>query len=331
MSIPFLIPPKVEIFQEPQVGGDLRLKNLVRPYQGQRAYMGLVGVPFDTAIVLGGGRAGSRGGPTAVREALKRYGVAYNLEKDIDLSDLQLVDFGDVEVVEEDVVETHRRVRAVVKKIHEIGVIPLTIGGGHDLAYPTGLALAAGVAGRVGGINVDAHLDVREVIEGRITSGTPFRRLLEESRGRVLPAAFVEVGAQGDVNARCHVDYLKERGSTIVPLEQVNAEGAGAVMIRALEIASRETEVLFFSLDIDAVAQAFAPGCSAPGPRGLTPQQVWEMAFLAGSHPQVRSMDLVEINPRYDVDGRTARLGISLILAFLCGLKTRIFGKRLKR
>lgn len=341
MSIPFVKSPEIQVYEEQRDPRDLRLKNLIRPYQGQKADLGLLGAPFDGGVVLGGGRAGAREGPAAIRKALQRYGTAYNLERDVDLSDLMLVDFGDLEVAEGTVAEVHGRLQAVVEGILETGAIPMVIGGGHDLAYPDVSALAKslsdkdgalslkkglplGVTGRspkVGGINIDAHLDVREVVGGRITSGTPFRRVLEELKDQVLPAAFVEIGTQGDVNSWYYVQYLKGKGSTIFPLEQVNRQGAEAIMTQALEIASTGTDALFLSVDIDAIAQAFAPGCSAPTPRGLTPQQVWEMVFLAGAHPQVRLMDLMEINPQYDVDDRTARLGVSILLAFLCGYK----------
>lgn len=361
MPIPFVKSPEVQIYEEQKDPRDLRLKNLIQPYQGQKADLGLLGVPFDGGVILGGGRAGAREGPTAVRKALKRYGTAYNLEKGVDLSDLVLVDFGDLAMAVGTGAEVHRRLQAAVEGILEIGTLPLVIGGGHDLTYPDVAALArnlsdpggrrgsfrgeedprAAGAGaerspfrgegpaevmsespKVGGINIDAHLDVREVVEGRITSGTPFRRVLEELGDRVLPSAFVEVGAQGDVSSWHYVQYLKGKGSALFPLEQVNRQGAEATMAQALEIAATGTDALFLSVDIDAIAQAFAPGCSAPSPRGLTPQQVWEMVFLAGTHPQVRLMDLMEINPQYDVDDRTARLGASILLAFLCGYKS---------
>ncbi|MBI1987800.1 MAG: agmatinase family protein [Nitrospinae bacterium] len=350
MSIPFVKSPEIQVYEEQRDPRDLRLKNLIRPYQGQKADLGLLGAPFDGGVVLGGGRAGAREGPAAVRKALKRYGTAYNLEREVDLSDLVLVDFGDLEVPEGMAAEVYRRLQAAVEGILETGAIPLVIGGGHDLAYADVSALvkslstrngvpslkggditrwggnlpaAAGGSPKVGGINIDAHLDVREVVEGRITSGTPFRRVLEELKDQVLPTSFLEIGAQGDVSSWHYVQYLKGKGSAIFPLEQVNRQGAGATMAQALEIASTETDALFLSVDIDAIAQAFAPGCSAPTPRGLTPQQVWEMVFLAGAHPQVRLMDLMEINPKYDVDDRTARLGVSILLAFLCGYKSR--------
>ena len=65
---------------------------------------------------------------------------------------------------------------------------PLCIGGGHDLALPCDHRLSRAAGRAVGGINFDAHLDVRE----RVGSGMAFRRLIDgghswlrvRSRGR---------------------------------------------------------------------------------------------------------------------------------------------------
>src|SRR5205807_6828629 len=99
--------------------------------------------------------------------------------------------------------------------------------------------------------------------------------------------------------------------------------GADAVMARALETAGRDVDALFVSLDIDSAAQAFAPGCSAPSPDGFAPDDLIAITFAAGRHPKTRYFDVVEINPNFDVDSRTARLGAAILLAFLSGYAAR--------
>jgi len=60
-----------------------------------------------------------------------------------------------------------------------------------------------------------------------------------------------------------------------------------------------------------------------PDGRGFNPQQIREIAFLAGASKAVKLVDIVEINPEFDVDDRTARLGASIIISFLNGYRTR--------
>jgi formiminoglutamase len=174
----------------------------------------------------------------------------------------------------------------------------------------------------MGGVNVDAHLDVRDYPGGAMSSGMPYRRLLEEVAA-FRGDRFVELGIQGFTSAAAHADYLRARGGTILSLREARQAGSGTAMDRALEIAGGEVEALFVSIDIDSAAQAFAPGCSAPNPDGFSPAELIEIAFAAGCHPRTRYFDLMEINPDFDLDHRTARLGAALLLAFLCGYAAR--------
>jgi arginase family enzyme len=77
------------------------------------------------------------------------------------------------------------------------------------------------------------------------------------------------------------------------------------------------------SFDLDAVDQAFAPGVSAPAPRGLRPDLWLRAAFLAGRTPAVTSADVVELCPRLDRDEQTARLAALTAWEILRGLAAR--------
>ena len=310
---------------------DPRLKQQLGPWEGERADAVIVGVPFDHGVNLNNGRPGAAGGPEALRQALRRFGTAYDLENDIDFSALSLGDAGDAVVVPEDVDATHTEVTHAVRRILDVGAVPLVVGGGNDATFASVRALvehvsterggSAGATGAVGGINVDAHFDVREVVDGRVTSGTPFRKILDELG--VRGEHFVELGAHAHVNSKAHRDYLIERGASIFPLGRLRAEGVEAVTRRALARLAASTDASFVSVDIDVFGAAFAPGVSAPGTHGLHPEEGRAIAFAAGADPNVRLFELMELNPRFDIDERTARLGAMLLCAFLAGLATR--------
>ncbi|HEY9206778.1 MAG TPA: agmatinase family protein [Candidatus Methanoperedens sp.] len=316
----FLQKPQVQIYEPQQDPNDLRLKNIIMPGSMDRpAEIGIIGVPFDKAVSLGGGRAGSRLAPNAVRKALKKYGTTFNIEQKIDISDLNIVDFGDVAVTE-DIAETHERITATVNQLLEKGILPIVIGGGHDISIGTIRALSEFHSGKIGGINIDAHFDVRDIIDNRITSGTPFRKLLDMEL--LKGENFVEMGAHGNLNSRIYHDYLISRKVSIFTLSET-AAGISTIMEKALKIAGSNTRAAFVSIDIDSVAQCFAPGSSAPDAWGFNPEQIRELGFLAGASKAVKLLDIVEINPEFDVDNRTARLGASIIISFLNGFKMR--------
>lgn len=74
-----------------------------------------------------------------------------------------------------------------------VGGIPFVIGGGNDQSYPNACGLIRAMKEKqsegkhkVGVINIDAHLDVRPLKEGKVHSGSPFRLLLENSKSNLF-------------------------------------------------------------------------------------------------------------------------------------------------
>jgi formiminoglutamase len=80
---------------------------------------------------------------------------------------------------------------------------------------------------------------------------------------------------------------------------------------------------VYVTLDADAVRAADVPGVSAPNPVGLEGAEVAAWARLAGQSPAVASFDVVEINPRHDRDGQSARWAALVVWNFLVGLARR--------
>jgi formimidoylglutamase len=321
MQLPHTQPAKIQ-FDEKPVQNDLRLRHLIRPYQGGPVQVGLLGAPSDAGVVQGGGRGGAALGPNAIREQLKRYGTAYNFERRSDLATLAMADFGDLIPDEKSVEETHRRLTGAVAAIVRLGAIPIVLGGGHDLTFGGVRGLADVVPGLIGGLAIDAHFDVRETVDGIITSGTPFRNILEKIQN--IPGhSFIEIGGSGLVNARSHFEFLLATKAKVFSLAETRRKGMGPIVEKTLQIAGHRTEKLFCSIDLDAVAQAFAPGVSAPSPEGLTPEEVSLASYLIGLHPKTAYFDVMELNPTFDQDGRTARLAAGVILHFLAGVALR--------
>ncbi len=66
------------------------------------------------------------------------------------------------------------------------------------------------------------------------------------------------------------------------------------------------------SLDLDALASAYAPGVSAPQSEGFTAMDVMEMMEFAGGQKKCISLGIFELNPEHDSDRRTAQLAATL-------------------
>jgi len=288
--------------------------------EAERADVGLVGVPFDTACVAG--PRGSREGPAGVREEIT-YGTCYNPEIDVDIAEgIDVVDYGDVDVVQTEVPATHDRVERVLTAITESGVVPFSVGGDHSLTYPTAKATMNAVDGRVGVINVDAHHDVRHSHGGELSSGTPFRRLLEDESGRLDGENFVELGLSGWHNSKYYLDWVRDVGAEVITAREIHRDGVDPAVDRALDAATDGTEAVFVSVDIDVLDAGASAGTCAPSPGGLLPWQLLELVFRLCRHPTVRGGDLMEVAPPLDATGATTAIGAAVATQFLGARKS---------
>lgn len=294
------------------------LRHLIRPAaELPEADVCLVGLPLDFGTVLEGGRAGAAHAPDAIRRELRRYHKTYNLEHNIGLESLRIADAGNVNLRQPDHLENHRRIREQLAQLCRQYPRVVVLGGSHDGTYSTVRGLFDAAGGQpVGGLNFDAHADVKDK-PGLISSGTPFGKLLRE--GFLTGPRFSEIGLHSNLNTREDIDFLHQQQATIVPLAHVQKDGMALYASRALGRATGDGPA-FVSFDIDSCAEAYAPAVSAPSADGFTPRQAVEAAFLAGQNAAVRLFEVVELNPLYDRDNQTARLAATIITAYLTGV-----------
>jgi formiminoglutamase len=85
---------------------------------------------------------------------------------------------------------------------------------------------------------------------------------------------------------------------------------------------------MYVTIDADVVRSADVPGVSAPNPSGLPGEEVLTCARLAGLSSAVASIELVELNPAYDHDGRSLHWGSLVVWHFLIGLANRSRGTK---
>jgi arginase family enzyme len=129
----------------------------------------------------------------------------------------------------------------------------------------------------------------------------------------------VELGIQPQHNAAAHREWASARGFTLLPLHEIR----GRVVDAFADALRANAEAIAVSLDLDGVEASSAPGVSAPCPDGLTAADLYACARLAGRDARVRVLDVMELAPALDVDGRTARLGAAAIWHFLAGVAER--------
>ena len=272
----------------------------------------LVGEPYDDAVI---GRPGAIDGPVAIRRALAslkahHYDVGPMVRVG-DLGDLgpliELLerDRGHVEPVE----RAQRRIASVATEVHQLEAFPVFLGGDNSLTVPNVEPLLADH--RVGCVNLDAHLDVREV-RAEPTSGSPYRQLLESGLD-----GYVCLGARHFETSTAYHQYVHEQGGTVITAETVGADPPAAAR-GALE-ALGDVDVVYVSLDLDVLDVTAAPGVSAPTPGGLPTRELFGVLRLLARDERVAGFEVVECAPRHDRAGRTAAAGARAVAHFLAG------------
>ena len=299
-----------------------RFAATVRTDRAESCAVALLGLPDDLGVRLNGGRPGACEGPNAFRSALAGYGVSWDGRRGVDLDGI-VFDAGDVIPAPGDgeaaLLETHARVEAAAQQLHSAGLVVACIGGGHDLTLPAVSALAEHAGLAVGGINFDAHTDVRD----KVGSGMPFRRLIE--KGSLSPTAFVELGLGRFANAGGDLEWLIAQGATtrraddLLDLQAFEQRALPA----AMELALRTESAAFVSIDLDGIDASQAPGVSAMNPSGLSVRHAAALAEAAGRERRVWHFDIMELCPPHDVAGRTARVAAHLFLSFIAGVVER--------
>ena len=74
-----------------------------------------------------------------------------------------------------------------------------------------------------------------------------------------------------------------------------------------------DVDYVYATIDLDGFSSAYAPGVSAPSPMGFSPDIVLESLKIIIDSQKLISLDIAEMNPKYDVDGQTAKLAASLV------------------
>jgi len=273
----------------------------------------LLGVPYDAHSSFLRGPADA---PAAVRAALTCGSANWCTEDgrdlDPDRSDVWR-DLGDLDLPE-DVHEATAAIRDAAGAVFSSGGKLLSIGGDHLVTWPLVQAVRAAHDGLTI-LHFDAHPDLYDELDGdRYSHACPFARIMEE--GGI--ARLVQMGIR-----------------TMTPHQRAQADRFGVEVHEARDHQARVPTVngpVYVSIDIDVLDPAFAPGMSHNEPGGWSTRRLLgALAEIAAQGVDVVGADLVEINPRRDVNDQTAMVGGKLVrelLGLLLGSSGTVDGNR---
>ena len=187
----------------------------------------------------------------------------------------------------------------------------MVLGGGHETAYASYLGVSASAAvqsgQRLGVLNLDAHFDLRD--EPVPSSGTPFLQvaLAEAAAGRDFRYAVVGISEAN--NTRALFDTAGRLGVQYLLDEDCEAARVQAFVAGFLA----DIDVLYLTIDLDVLPAAVAQGVSAPAAYGVPLPVVSAVCRQVAASGKLLHLDVAELNPGFDIDGRTAKVAARLV------------------
>ncbi len=302
----------------------------------QGRHVRVLGVPMD----IGGAGPGASGGPQALREA----GLSRMLgPADIDLGDIEVEPLdASLEIVRGSDPESRRpewplirtacsTLRDKVEAIVTEGHLPLVAGGDHGLAAGSmaGVARAFREAGRPvpGLIWFDAHGDLNtpETSPSGNPHGMPAAALLGYGvppfDDVIGPDGFFDRTRSAFVGCRDldHGESLRfnESGPHLFGDDRFQTEQPEDIADQILDRVAPDGGAFALSFDLDVIDPKRAPGVNLAVPGGLRIEQVMRVLERLAAHGGCVAMDVVELDPSADIDGKTARIGVEAARAML--------------
>ncbi len=265
------------------------------------------GVPFDGAVTY---RPGARLGPRAIRAASVQLAELKAFPFGFDPFDtLAVVDYGDCFIDPHHPETVVATVESHIAGIVAAGVVPLTLGGDHFIAYPILRAIAK-AHGPVALLHFDAHCDTWPDDGKRLDHGSMLLRAKNEG--------LIDVSRSCQVGLRTYND--SDHGFEILTTPWVHRHGADAT-IEAIKARLGPGKV-YLTFDIDCLDPAFAPGTGTPVAGGLSSAEA--LAIVRGLRGlNLIGADVVEVAPAYDVSEITAISAATIAHDILCLLALR--------
>ncbi len=279
----------------------------------------VMGVPWEGGCTIGG-YSSCTDGPKSIRSASIRY-TGYLPDFDLDcFSQLKAGDYGDIPVQNGNYEFTFGEIRKKVGEIYDAGAVPIILGGDHGIAYPTISELAKRHPGKVGVLHFDAHLDnYSNFGDDPYSRCSPFYQLYNDPN--MDPTKIVHIGIRGPRNHQEEFNNAKKYGANVILCREIKKNGWEASIKKAIELASKDTEVVYVTICADSLDAAFMP----QGPQdmgGLTSFELLMMVHEAGL-AGARALDFVEIYPDAYSLQPASHVGCWLALYFLNGVAER--------
>jgi formiminoglutamase len=255
----------------------------------QAAQIVLIGVPEERGTVNNKGTALSA---YQIRQKL------YHLRKGHGF--YQIADLGDLRpgpTLE----DTLLRVKEICHLMMAFGIMPVLLGGSHDLCIGQYWAYED-LQDRVSVLNIDAFADMDSPFSSTLSDSHVHSLLLHEPN---YLYNYTLLAYQSYLVSQQEVKILEKIGQKTVRLGEIRQD------FKEAEPLVREASMMAF--DLTAIRRSDAPANARSQPFGLTAEEACQLCWYAGLSERLTSVGFYECNPVYDLQEQTATVVATMI------------------
>ncbi len=223
---------------------------------------------------------------------------------------LKIVDLGNLRNGE-NLEDTYLRIKEVCETLIQNNVVPMLIGGSHDLDYGQFMAYE-NYAKPITFLTVDAEIDMLEREDFGLNKSHSHKILVHKPN---IIFHYSHLAYQ---------TYLTDQ-ETLSVFEKLFFEAyrVGQIHENLEEAEPVVRHADLMSFDMGAIKQTDAPGNSDAHPFGLTGEEACQLCWYAGLNPKMSSVGFYEFNPDEDKKEQTAGVLATMIWYFIEGYYLR--------
>ncbi len=207
--------------------------------------------------------------------------------------------------------DSFQQIEEVCKALLNDGIIPVVIGGGHDVSYAIYKAYAS-LNKFISLSVVDKNFDIG-LEEDNLASFSHLGKMISHKPSHLFH--YSNLGYQSYFVSPIAVDMLNAMNFDVLRLGDLKAN------LHEVEPIMRNTD--FLSFDISAIQHSYAAANAYSTPNGLNGEQACKIMHYAGLSDKISAVGLFEYDQNLDNNSQTAHLIAQMIWYFIDGYKMR--------
>lgn len=259
----------------------------------------IVGVPEDRNAVYNGGSASA---PDVIRDAFYRLHKGPVHPRIVDLGNLVQGHTPD---------DTYFALANVVSSLISMNVLPVILGGSHDLTFAQYRAYEK-LGQIINLVVIDPRFDLGDV-EGTLDNNSYLSRIILHQPNFLFN--FTNIGYQSY--------YIDNDAIQLIKNLLFDAYRIGIVRDNPEDSEPLIRNADIISVDISAIRMSDAPGHENPSPNGFYGEEICQVMRYAGRSDKLSSIGFYEYNPAFDQRRQTAVLIAQMIWYLIEGFVYR--------